>query len=107
MRVVFVKHLGDNTNKEYLFAVPDYIYGISMGEFLIVHTCRGVETVTATSCVENISERVAVKFGAYLPLKNVILKIDTSLDAIIDQAKYAARRYQEKLEQKEREWTPF
>ena len=68
---VFAKH--ENSTKEYLFAVPNDLYNITKGEILLVDTIKGEKIAIATSTIiegENLDE-IALKFGAYLPLKKV------------------------------------
>lgn len=68
--LVFAKH--DCCEKEYLFAVPYYLE-VRKGDILLVNTSKGVTVATATSEMfegQNIDE-IAVRFGAYLPLKEV------------------------------------
>lgn len=68
--LVFAKH--DCCNKEFLFAVP-FDMEVRKGDVLLVDTMHGLTVATATSEMfegMNIDE-VAVKFGAYLPLKEV------------------------------------
>lgn len=68
--LVFAKH--DCCNKEFLFAVP-FDMEVRKGDVLLVETMHGLTVATATSEMfegRNIDE-VALKFGAYLPLKEV------------------------------------
>lgn len=68
--LVFAKH--DCCNKEFLFAVP-FDMEVRKGDVLLVDTMHGLTVATATSEMfegRNIDE-VALKFGAYLPLKEV------------------------------------
>lgn len=68
--LVFAKH--DCCEKEYLFAVPYYL-DVKKGDILLVDTSKGITVATATSEVfegQNIDE-IALRFGAYLPLKEV------------------------------------
>ena len=86
---VFAKH--ENSSKEYLFAVPNDLYNIKKGDVLLVDTKNGEEIAIATSTIiegENLDE-IALKFGAYLPLKEV--------KAVLNQ------RLREYVERKERE----
>ena len=86
---VFAKH--ENSTKEYLFAVPYDFYNIKKGDILLVDTIKGEEIAIATSTIiegENLDE-IALKFGAYLPLKEV--------KAVLNQ------RLREYVERKERE----
>lgn len=86
---VFAKH--ENSNKEYLFAVPNDLYNIKKGDILLVDTIKGEEIAIATSTIiegENLDE-IALKFGAYLPLKKV--------KSVLNQ------RLKEYVERKERE----
>lgn len=70
---VFAKH--DGSDKEYIFAVPEHLQHqmIRKGDILLVDTKRGLQVATATSDFFESSdaENIAVKFGAYLPLKEV------------------------------------
>lgn len=86
---VFAKH--ENSTKEYLFAVPNDLYNIKKGDILLVDTIKGEEIAIATSTIiegENLDE-IALKFGAYLPLKKV--------KSVLNQ------RLKEYVERKERE----
>lgn len=86
---VFAKH--ENSSKEYLFAVPTDLYNINKGDILLVDTKKGEEIAIATSTIiegENLDE-IALKFGAYLPLKKV--------KAVLNQ------RLKEHVERNERE----
>lgn len=86
---VFAKH--ENSNKEYLFAVPNDLYNIKKGDILLVDTIKGEEIAIATSTIiegENLDE-IALKFGTYLPLKKV--------KSVLNQ------RLKEYVERKERE----
>lgn len=68
--LVFAKH--DGCKKEFIFAVPYYLE-VRKGDILLVNTSKGVTIATATSEMfegQDIDE-LAVKFGAYLPLKEV------------------------------------
>lgn len=67
---VFAKH--DSCAQEFLFAVPYYLE-VHKGDILLVDTMHGEAIATATSEIiegQDLDE-VAVKFGAYLPLKKV------------------------------------
>lgn len=68
--LVFAKH--DCCDKEFLFAVPYYME-VRKGDILLVDTSKGLTIATATSeMFEGLDiDEVAVKFGAYLPLKEV------------------------------------
>lgn len=69
---IFAKH--DDCPKEYIFAVPYELHNIKKGDLLIVDTIKGQQIVTATSEIiegENLDE-IAIKYGAYMPLKKVI-----------------------------------
>ena len=68
--LVFAKH--DNCSQEFLFSVPWYLE-VRKGDVLLVDTIHGEAVATATSELfegRDIDE-VAVRFGAYLPLKRV------------------------------------
>ena len=101
MRVIFVKHL--NNDKEFLFSIPDHICDIKIqkGDLVIVQTYRGLAMAIVTSEIEYISENVAKRLGAYLPLKNVIAKVDTDFLKFIDDVKYQARKREEETAFKE------
>lgn len=70
---IFAKH--DGSDKEYIFAVPEHLQHqmIRKGDILLVDTMHGRQVATATSDIFESSdaENIAVKFGAYLPLKEV------------------------------------
>lgn len=82
---VFVKH--ENSTKEYLFAVPDDLYNIKKGDILLVDTIKGEEIAIATSTIiegENLDE-IALKFGAYLPLKKVKAVLNQRLKEYVER----------------------
>lgn len=82
--LVFAKH--DGCNKEYLFAVPWYLE-VRKGDILLVSTSKGLTIATATSEMfegQNIDE-IAVRFGAYLPLKEVKQVAGKMLQAYISR----------------------
>lgn len=68
---VFAKH--DYSEKEYIFAVPCHLT-VRKGDILLVNTCKGRTIATATSeMFEGLNiDEIAEKFGAYLPLKEVV-----------------------------------
>ena len=68
--LVFAKH--DGCSKEFLFAVPYYLE-VRKGDILLVNTVKGLTVATATTEMfegRNVDE-VALRYGAYLPLKEV------------------------------------
>lgn len=68
--LVFAKH--DNCDKEFIFAVPCN-FEIHKGDILLVNTMYGEDIAKATSEIiegQDLDE-VAMRFGAYLPLKEV------------------------------------
>lgn len=82
---VFAKH--ENSNKEYLFAVPNDLYNIKKGDILLVDTIKGEEIAIATSTIiegENLDE-IALKFGAYLPLKKVKSVLNQRLKEYVER----------------------
>ncbi|MGN0452126.1 MAG: hypothetical protein ACI4FN_08470 [Acutalibacteraceae bacterium] len=88
---VFAKH--ENSTKEYLFAVPDDLYNIKKGDILLVDTIKGEEIAIATNTIiegENLDE-IALKFGAYLPLKKVKAVLNQRLK------EYAERQERESI----------
>lgn len=88
---VFAKH--ENSTKEYLFAVPADLYNIKKGDILLVDTIKGEEIAIATSTIiegENLDE-IALKFGAYLPLKKVKAVLNQRLK------EYAERQERESI----------
>lgn len=88
---VFAKH--ENLSKEYLFAVPNDLYNINKGDILLVDTKKGEEIAIATSTIiegENLDE-IALKFGAYLPLKKVKAVLNQRLK------EYAERNERERI----------
>lgn len=70
MTIVLAKH--DNDPKEYVFAVPANMR-IIKGDLLLVNTMRGKDIATATTDLIEGSgaEDVAIRFGAYRPIKTV------------------------------------
>ena len=82
---VFAKH--ENLSKEYLFAVPNDLYNINKGNILLVDTNKGEEIAIATSTIiegENLDE-IALKFGAYLPLKKVKAVLNQRLKEYVER----------------------
>lgn len=82
---VFAKH--ENSSKEYLFAVPNDLYNIKKGDVLLVDTKNGEEIAIATSTIiegENLDE-IALKFGAYLPLKKVKAVLNQRLKEYVER----------------------
>ena len=82
---VFAKH--ENSSKEYLFAVPNDLYNINKGDVLLVDTKNGEEIAIATSTIiegENLDE-IALKFGAYLPLKKVKAVLNQRLKEYVER----------------------
>ena len=82
---VFAKH--ENLSKEYLFAVPNDLYNINKGDILLVDTKKGEEIAIATSTIiegENLDE-IALKFGAYLPLKKVKAVLNQRLKEYVER----------------------
>lgn len=82
---VFAKH--ENSSKEYLFAVPNDLYNINKGDILLVDTKKGEEIAIATSTIiegENLDE-IALKFGAYLPLKKVKAVLNQRLKEYVER----------------------
>jgi len=74
IRVIFGEHLcGDN---EFMWAVPDYISEIVCGDYVIVETRFGKRIIKATSEIQICTDLIAQKFGASLPLKNVLFVLD-------------------------------
>ncbi len=71
MKTVFAKHKDTKDAKEYLFKVPKHIKKINEGELLAVQTMKGLSLAIATSDIQDCSELIAIKLGAYLPLKEV------------------------------------
>ena len=69
MKVVFARH--EQQGKEYLFKVPNHIKKISVCDILAVNTMRGIELAEATTVIQDCSELIATRLGAYLPLKEV------------------------------------
>lgn len=82
---VFAKH--ENLSREYLFAVPNDLYNINKGDILLVDTKKGEEIAIATSTIiegENLDE-IALKFGAYLPLKKVKAVLNQRLKEYVER----------------------
>lgn len=73
MNIIFAKH--DGCHDEYCFKVPDNLAThISKGDILLVNTRRGIDIATASTNIVSGDGAVdvAIKNGAYLPLKTVI-----------------------------------
>lgn len=82
---VFAKH--PDSTKEYIFAVPTELYNIKKGDLLLVDTIKGKQVAIATSTIiegENLDE-VALRFGAYLPLKKVLAVQNETLKYFLEQ----------------------
>lgn len=90
--IIFAKH--PNLNKEYVFAVPYYM-DVRKGNTLLVETSKGAQVAIATSDIiecENADE-IAVRYGAYLPLKPVINCVNDQLvNFIKSQAKLEIKK---------------
>lgn len=71
MKTVFAKHKDTEDAKEYLFRVPEHIKRIKRGDLLAVETSKGLSLAIATTEMQECSELIAEKLGAYLPLKEV------------------------------------
>lgn len=86
-RLVFAKH--DDCPKDFLFSVPPNI-ALHKGDILLVDTAQGPAIAKATSepFICNDINGLAVKLGAYLPLKNVIQAAGPAIQRyIIKQAR--------------------
>jgi hypothetical protein len=84
LNIIFAKH--DCCDKEFCFEVPDSMAKyIVKGDILLVDTLKGITLATATSSVVagNGAEDVALKSGAYLPLKRVISFADQKMQTYI------------------------
>lgn len=84
MNIVFAKH--DNCDKEFCFEVPDGM-AISKGDILLVDTMHGKTLATATTGVisgEGAGD-VALKAGAYFPLKKVLSSMGAQLRIYIEE----------------------
>ena len=68
---VFAKH--DCCNKEFIFSIPGDMI-VRKGDILLVNTSKGRTIATATSeKFEGLDVNdIAARFGAYLPLKEVV-----------------------------------
>lgn len=80
MKIVFAQHDGCAT--EFCWEVPESIeYDICKGDVLLVETYQGTTIATATTGVisGNGVEDVAMKAGAYYPLKRVISYADKNM----------------------------
>ena len=81
--LVFAKH--DGCSKEFLFAVPYYLE-VRKGDVILVNTAKGLTVATATTEMfegRNIDE-VALRYGAYLPLKEVKQVCGKALQTFIE-----------------------
>lgn len=86
MKTVFAKHKDTEDAKEYLFKVPSHIKKIRKGDILAVNTMRGLSLAIATSDIQDCSELIAEKLGAYLPLKEVYCIVTDELFQLIKNA---------------------
>ena len=87
MNIIFAKH--DGCSKEFMFKVPDGLKP-AKNNILWVETMHGETVAVATSDVISVGsiEQVAEKFGAYLPLKEVIAFANDGLQAYIANSTY-------------------
>lgn len=69
MRLIFAKH--DGKEKEFIFRIPDGAVA-NKGDMLWVETMRGNDIAIASSDVFIADEDVAVRYGAYLPIKSAL-----------------------------------
>lgn len=83
MKVIFAKHI---ETKEYLFKVPSHIKKINKGDILAVNTMRGLSLAIATTEIQDCSELIAQKIGAYLPLKEVYCIVTDELFGVVKTA---------------------
>ena len=86
-RLIFAKH--DDCPKEFIFSVPPNI-AVHKGDILLVDTAQGPAVAKATSepFICNDVNGLAVKLGAYLPLKHVIQAAGPAIQRyIIKQAR--------------------
>ena len=83
MKTVFAKHKDTKDTKEYLFRVPKHIKRIKQGDLLAVETSKGLSIAIATTEMQECSELIAEKLGAYLPLKEVYCIVTYELFQII------------------------
>lgn len=83
MKTVFAKH---KDTKEFLFRVPKHIKKINEGELFAVHTMKGLSLAIATSDIQDCSELIAEKLGAYLPLKEVYCIVTDELFRAVKNA---------------------
>ena len=83
MKTVFAKH---KDTKEYLFRVPKHIKRIKQGDLLAVETSKGLSLAIATTEMQECSELIAEKLGAYLPLKEVYCIVTYELFQLIKNA---------------------
>ena len=80
---VFAKHKDTKDTKEYLFRVPKHIKRIKQGDLLAVETSKGLSLAIATTEMQECSELIAEKLGAYLPLKKVYCIVTYELFQLI------------------------
>lgn len=71
MKYILAKH--QKHSKEYVFQVPEDIK-VHRGDLLLVDTIRGEQLATATSDIfeGDGATEIAIRFGAYLPIRKVI-----------------------------------
>jgi hypothetical protein len=86
MKTVFAKHEDTKYTKEYLFRVPKHIKRIKQGDLLAVETSKGLSLAIATTEMQECSELIAEKLGAYLPLKEVYCIVTYELFQLIKNA---------------------
>lgn len=85
MKIIFGKHDGCST--DFCWIVPENAeYDISKGDILLVQTQRGLDIATATTDVISGDGvlAVAIKAGAYLPLKKVVTYADSKMQQYIE-----------------------
>ena len=89
MSIVFAQHLGDS--KDYVFEVPDRVE-VKAGDYLLVETMRGLRWVTAvTGEIWGDAERLALRLGAYLPIRPVVAVIPGEYKEMAAKAMVADR----------------
>lgn len=98
--MIFARHAGQE--KEYVFEVASKdAWPVNRGDFLIVDTMHGIHAAQATSDLVECQDvgLIAQKYGAYLPLKQVI-RIIKKEDAEMLLAEFASVKFDQARERK-------
>ena len=95
--MIFARHAGQE--KEYVFEVSSKdCWSVNRGDFLIVDTMHGTHAAQATSDLVECQDvgLIAQKYGAYMPLKQVIRVIKKE-DAEMLLTEFARIKFDEAL----------